>query len=458
MDRRRRCRLRGRVGGRRRAGGLRHRPRGPGAHGCGERCDARGGARARARAARAPRACRAMGAGDAGAVCAGLVRVDGDRRRCREPVHGVRRRRCGAVHAGQWRAARARDGGPPAGGVMDVVGHVVLGAGAVGLAVAEALARRGEPVRVVNRSGLREPLQGVQSAVGDVSDPAFAAAVTRGARVVYQALNPPYHRWAQEFPGLQAAAIAAAQTAGARLVVIDNVYMYGRADGRAFTEDRRYDAHTRKGRVRAAMARELMDAHDAGRVQVSVGRASDFFGPRAGGQSLIGDRVIPAALADRAASVMGDPDMAHTYTFVPDIGENLVRLGARDDALGRVWHLPSPETRTTREVIGLVYEAAGTRPRLRVTPAWLMRALGLVNRTVREVNEMAYEFDEPFVVDASRAESELGLCATPLADAVEQTVRWYRERPRPSSTAGPRQPAVHQAIIDRHATETVVQP
>src|SRR3954447_22428320 len=427
--------VRGRVGGRRRAGGLRHRPRGPGAHGRGERCGARRRARARARAPGAPRACRALGAGDAGAVCAGVVRVDGDRRRCREPVHGVRRRRCGAVHAGQRRAARGHDGGAPAGGVMEVVDHVVLGAGAVGLAVAEALARRGEPVRVVNRSGLREPLRGVQSAAGDISDPTFAAAVTRGAGVVYQALTPPYHRWAQEFPGLQAAAIAAAQAAGARLIVMDNVYMYGRAHGRPFTEDRGYDAHTRKGRVRAAMARDLMAAHDAGRVRVSVGRASDFFGPRAGGQSLIGDRVIPAALADKVGSVMGDPDMPHTYTFVPDIGENLVRLGETDGALGRVWHLPSPETRTTREVIGLVYQAAGTRPRLRVTPAWLMRALGVVNRTVREVNEMAYEFDEPFIVDATRAESELGLRATPLADAVQQTVRWYRAQATPASAA-----------------------
>jgi nucleoside-diphosphate-sugar epimerase len=154
---------------------------------------------------------------------------------------------------------------------------------------------------------------------------------------------------------------------------------------------------------------------------------------------------------------MGDPDMPHTYTFVPDIGENLVRLGESDGALGGVWHLPSPETRTTREVIGLVYQAAGTRPRLRVTPAWLMRALGLVNRTVREVNEMAYEFDEPFIVDASRAESELGLRATPLTDAVEQTVRWYREQTRPSSAAGPQQPNGDEAMIDTHLTGTVVR-
>jgi nucleoside-diphosphate-sugar epimerase len=102
---------------------------------------------------------------------------------------------------------------------MDAVDHVVLGAGAGGMAIAEALARRGESVRVVNRSGLREPMAGVQSVAGDITDPAFAAAPAAGARVIYQALNPPYHRWAQEFPGLQAAAIATAQATGARLVV-----------------------------------------------------------------------------------------------------------------------------------------------------------------------------------------------------------------------------------------------
>ena len=54
---------------------------------------------------------------------------------------------------------------------MDAVDHVVLGAGAVGMAIAEALARRGESVRVVNRSGLREPVAGVQSAAGTSAIP-----------------------------------------------------------------------------------------------------------------------------------------------------------------------------------------------------------------------------------------------------------------------------------------------
>ena len=89
----------------------------------------------------------------------------------------------------------------------------------------------------------------------------------------------------------------------------------------------------------------------------------------------------------------------------------------------------------TRDVVALVYHAVGTEPRLKVTPAWQMRALGLVNRTVREINEMRYEFDEPFIVDSSRAETELGLRATPLTDAVDQTVQLYGAQELASSTA-----------------------
>jgi nucleoside-diphosphate-sugar epimerase len=163
---------------------------------------------------------------------------------------------------------------------MDAVDHVVLGAGAVGMAVAEALVRRDQPVRVVNRSGLHEPPAGIQSVAGDVTDRPFAASVTRGARVVYQALNSPYYRWAHEFPALQAAAIAGAQAAGARLIVMDNVYMHGRAEGRPFTEDRGYDADTRKGRVRARMGRDLMAAHDAGRAQAIPASAADHGSPQ----------------------------------------------------------------------------------------------------------------------------------------------------------------------------------
>jgi nucleoside-diphosphate-sugar epimerase len=306
--------------------------------------------------------------------------------------------------------------------------HVIFGTGAIGLATLDALRRRGETARLVNRTGHAGVPDDVVVIGGDARDPAFSTTVAEGAQVIYQTLNPPYDEWAAQFPLLQAGVLAAAEATGARLVSMENVYMYGRPAGRVLTEGRAYAAHTRKGQLRARMARDLLAAHDAGRVEVAIGRASDYFGPRGGAQSNLGDRVFPAALAGKTATVLGDPDQPHTYTYVPDIGEGLAALGEHPDAPGQVWHLPNdPGTRTTRQLVDVVYRHAGkSRSRLRRLPPVLLRALGLVNPTMRELVEMQYQFDEPFVVDSSKITDKLGVEATPVEQALADTLRSYR--------------------------------
>jgi nucleoside-diphosphate-sugar epimerase len=309
--------------------------------------------------------------------------------------------------------------------------HVVFGTGAIGLATLDALRRRGETVRLVNRSGAAPVPDDVEVLGGDASDPTFAAAAAHGAQVVYQTLNPPYHQWVELFPALQASVLAAAQASGARLVSMENVYMYGRPNGQPLTETHPYAAHTKQGTLRAQMARDLLAAHQAGNVQVAIGRASDYFGPRGGAQSMLGDRVIPAALAGKTATVLGDPDQPHTYTYIPDIGEGLAVLGEHPDAPGEVWHLPNdPQTRTTRQLVDTIYRLAGQpRTRLRGTPALLLRALGVVNPTVRELIELQYEFQEPFIVDSTKIATKLHAHATPLDQALADTLASYRTNP-----------------------------
>lgn len=306
--------------------------------------------------------------------------------------------------------------------------HVVFGTGAIGLATMDALRARGETVRMVNRSGRAAVPDGIEVVAGDASDPAFSTAVSAGAHVVYQTLNPPYHQWEELFPGLQAGVLAAAQANGARLVSMENVYLYGRPAGRPLTETRAHDAHTHKGRLRSRMSAELLAAHQAGTVEVAIGRASDYYGPRGGAQSNLGDRVVPSALAGTTASVLGDPDQPHTYTFIPDIGEGLAVLGEHPDAPGRAWHLPNdPETFTTRELVEVVYRLAGQpRTRVRQMPPLLLRAVALTNKTVRELLEMGYQFEEPFVVDSTDITTRLGAVATPMERGLEQTVDSYR--------------------------------
>jgi len=306
--------------------------------------------------------------------------------------------------------------------------HVIFGTGAIGLAVLDALRSRGETARLVNRSGSARVPDDVEVVGGDARDPAFTTEVARGADVVYQTLNPPYAEWTAQFPPLQAGVLAAAEATGARLVSMENVYMYGRPGGRVLTEDCAYEAHTRKGQLRGRMARELLAAHEAGRVEVAIGRASDYFGPHGGAQSNLGDRVFPAALEGKTATVLGDPEQPHTYTYVPDIGEGLAILGEHPDAPGQVWHLPNdPDTRTTRQLVDIAYRLAGQpRSRLRRLPPVLLRAMGLVNPTMRELVEMQYQFEEPFVVDSSKITNKLGVEATPVEMALTHTLREYR--------------------------------
>jgi len=306
------------------------------------------------------------------------------------------------------------------------VNHVIFGTGPIGRATAEALLRRGERVTMVNRSGTAPLPDSVEVLGGDARDADFAKWAAGGARVVYQTLNPPYHRWAKEFPALQAGVIAAAEASGARFVNMDNLYSYGSSAGRPLTESNPIAPVSRKGAVRARMEEDLWAAHDAGRIPVASGRASDYFGPGAGQSSALGDRVFLPAIAGKPVRLFGDPDLLHSYTFIPDIGEALAVLGEHPDAVGSTWHLPNdPTAQTSRAMVETVFRLADTSPRLSRLPTIVLRLVGIVNPTVRELIEMEYEFTEPFVVDSSRILA-LGLRATPVDEALAVTFASYR--------------------------------
>jgi nucleoside-diphosphate-sugar epimerase len=303
--------------------------------------------------------------------------------------------------------------------------HVVFGTGPAGRAVATALLDSSERVRMVNRSG-SAGIAGVETVGGDATDPEFAREVTAGADTVYFCLNAPnYHRWAAEFPPLQRAVLGATASAGAKLVVLENLYMYG-PNYWPLRETTPLNPTSSKSRTRAAMSAELLEAHKRGEVRVVIGRSSDFIGPGVR-DSAFGEFVFEPALAGKRAQTMGRPDTEHTYSYVPDVGRNLVLLGSRDDAYGRVWHLPNPPTRTTRHIIIDVYAAAGSR-RTSVTALKrpMLRAYGLFNRNVRELLHTYYQFDAPFVVDDSVFRKAFGGHTTSWDEIVTSTVDWYR--------------------------------
>ena len=310
--------------------------------------------------------------------------------------------------------------------------HVVFGTGTIGRALIEELRSRGLPARSIDRTRSAGLPEDVDQMAGDASDPAFAAAAAEGAAAVYQCMNPPYNKWGELFPPLQRAVVAAAKAAGARFVSFENVYMYGDTKGALITERLPNAAHTHKGRLRADMAEELVQLSARGDLQVATARASDYFGPGATDQSPLGDRVIGHALKGKSAQVIGDPDQPHSYTYAPDAGRVLATLGSDARALGQVWHVPNAPARTTRELVSMIGRSLGREVKVQVAPKLILKLMGLFNPVIRELDEMLYQFEGPFVVDGSKFETTFGIGATPFEASIPATVAWWKARRGPT--------------------------
>jgi nucleoside-diphosphate-sugar epimerase len=305
--------------------------------------------------------------------------------------------------------------------------HVVLGAGPLGRATAEALIALGRRVRIVNRTGqMVAPPEQAELVAAELTDPAAARRAVSGATSVYFCAQPPYHLWSGYFPALQAGALAATEAAGARFIAAENLYGYGpRAE--PLREDMRLRPNTRKGKVRAVMHETLMEAHASGRVRAAVARGSDFFGPGVEG-SAVGGRAMRAVAAGRTVEVFGDPDAPHAYTFIGDFGRTLATLGTDDRGLGQVWHVPNAQAVSTRRFFEIAFRLVGKPAKLRRMSLAELRLLGLFIRPLREAIEMRYEFEAPFLVDTSRFETGFGISATPLESALWQTLAPLIER------------------------------
>jgi nucleoside-diphosphate-sugar epimerase len=307
--------------------------------------------------------------------------------------------------------------------------HVVFGSGPVGRTLIDELLARGRQVRLVKRSGKAEVPPEVEVVKGDATDPQSTREVCRGAAVVYNCTSPKdYHRWPEQFPPLVYGVAEGAAASGARLVAMDNLYMYGPTGGQPMTEETPHRGRGSRSTTRVRMARYLHDLHASGKVQVAVGRASDFFGPRVV-QSTMGEQNFRAALAGKRAQVLGRADVPHTFTYMPDIGRALALLGERDEAVGEVWHIPSPETVTPHEFLRIVYEESGQPLKYTVVNLWMMRAMELFAPALRGMAENYYQFTQPYILDSSKFTRTFGMSATPLREAIRQTLAWCREHP-----------------------------
>jgi nucleoside-diphosphate-sugar epimerase len=289
--------------------------------------------------------------------------------------------------------------------------HLVVGAGPVGTATARRLLADGHHVRVVTRSGAGP--EGAERVAADAADASRLAELAVGTVAIYNCVNPTYTRWERDWPPVATALLGAAESSGAVLATVGNLYGYGRVDA-PMTEETPLAATGRKGRVRNAMWRDALAAHGAGRIRTFEVRGSDYLG----GNSMLSYVVTPALRKGRRAFVPADLDAPHTWTCTEDVAALLVTGVYDERAWGRAWHVPSNEPLSVRELAALAAARLGVTAKLTTMPFSVLWAAGLVNPMAKELRETQHQFRRAFVLDSSAAQRTFGLEPTTIEEAV----------------------------------------
>lgn len=281
-------------------------------------------------------------------------------------------------------------------------------------------------MRLVRRGPALEPMEGVTWMQGDATDLEFATEACRGSTAVYNCTNPAdYGRWDGVLQPLFRGIWDAATQAGARLVQLENLYMYGRPATSPFDERTPMNPCSPHGALRKSLNDELWARHQRGELEVTVGHASDYFGPGAVLSAVIRPDVVKGIARGGRVFMLGDIETPHGYTYTPDVARGLATLGTQAEAAGRAWHLPTTWTGTTRALLETFAAQAGTSLKVSTVPGWLLRAAGVVSPMMRAIATMRYQWDIPYVLDDGDFRRTFDIAPTSVDEAVAATLRHF---------------------------------
>lgn len=298
--------------------------------------------------------------------------------------------------------------------------QTIIGAGgAIGIPLAKELSKYTDRIRLVGRSPKKVNATD-ELHVADLHDPSTVDAAIAGSEVVYVVVGFEYNLkiWQKTWPAFMTAVIDACKKHGAKLVFFDNVYAYDVSAIPHMTERSLINPPSKKGEVRAALHKMIMDEVNNGTLTALIARAADFYGPdnKASGLSIM---VAQKYLKKQAAQAFGDVDRIHTYTYTPDAGKATAQLGNTPDAYGQVWHVPTTKAKlTNRDWAKLIAKEAGAEPKISAVPGWMMKILGLFVPIMREFPEMLYQYERDYVFDSTKFEQRFGWVATEPEDGI----------------------------------------
>ena len=303
--------------------------------------------------------------------------------------------------------------------------QTILGSGgAIGIELAKALKDFTTKVRLVSRNPEKvNPTDELMSA--DLLNAEAVSKAVEGSTVVYATVGFPYSVkvWQESWPIFIKNVIEACIKHRTKLVFFDNIYMYDAEHLNGMTEETPINPPSRKGKVRATIAKMIMDQVGQGKLTALIARSADFYGPNIQNTSMLTETVFNPFSKGKKANWMGSVDFKHSFTYTPDAGKATALLGNTEDAYNQVWHLPTAANPMTgKQLIDAIAEEMSVKSAYQVAPKFMVRIMGLFVPIMKEMVEMLYQYDRDYVFDSSKFQKRFDFEPTPYLEGIKAVV------------------------------------
>ena len=304
--------------------------------------------------------------------------------------------------------------------------HTILGAnGTIAEELIPVLQSNGQKIRLVSRNPKK--MTGADIFQADILNRDKVFQAVKGSDFVYLLVGLEYNTkvWRTQWPVIMRNTIDACKAAGARLIFFDNVYMYGRVKG-SMTESTPYNPCSVKGKIRAEIDEMLLKEMNSGGLKAMIATSADFYGPRAAKTSVVGIMIFEKMKKGKSAQWFVNAKQPHSYTYTPDAAVALFMLSGSESAYGQTWHLPTAKPALTgNEFISIAAKYMHAKNRVQVLPKWLVGIVGLFMPVMKELGEMLYQNEFPYVFDSSKFEKAFQFKPTPYEEGIRRTAEWW---------------------------------
>ncbi len=303
----------------------------------------------------------------------------------------------------------------------------ILGTGQVGRSLFEQLQLQGKKseILLVNKSGKVSfglP-EGTSVVAADVTMPKKLIPIFQKSDIVFSCTDVPYQLWSNFYPLLSNAMIEGLKHSTAKLVFADNMYSYGNVKGQLIHEDLPHLATTKKGIIRA----EIINNFNISEVnnRVAIVKSSDFIGPHIE-KGVFGIDFLKNIYNHKIIYLPGDTTLPHHFTFIEDFAKAMALVAFEPKAFNEIWHVPNSPAISQNEWLEIFKQETGLKIKFRAIPKFMIKLVGLFNPFVKELAELSYQFNYPYLIGSHKFINYFGDIATSPTEIVKKTIQWYK--------------------------------